>query len=422
MIDFRRYNQVSVDFAEGMNILHGENGAGKTTILEAVHCLSYMRSFKTHFDSDLLKHGQETFRLKGSFINLKGYQQEVRLEVKPGKRKQVQINGKKIPKRADIIGRLPLVSLTPEDSDLTFGAPEVRRQFINKLFSQVDKPYLKALQDYHRILKQRNAMLSAYAADGTPVDPEYLDSIDEQMAGSALIIHKSRQKHFDQLKALVYHSYGELERDKSFKMALITNVRQQDTSDPDFRKAFKLARGEDMRRGTSSRGPHRDLLRMYLNSKDLKKFGSQGEHKLVLVALKFAEGRFLESHLKEPPIFLLDDLFAELDVQRSMQIVTSLRGSHQIFITATDLADLRTHGMQVEEGNIRIIDAGDLKKHEARDDGGPGHDPPSPKSRKAGGAASRSPAQKKGRHHAVAGKKRGSTKNVRAGSPAKSDE
>ena len=362
MIDFRKYEQVSMEFGAFTNILHGENGAGKTTILEAIHSLAYTRSFKTRLDADLSRHGRVGYQLKGVFADRHANDHEVRLKVESARKKLVSVNSKNLTSRAQIIGRFPLVSLTPEDSELTFGPPEIRRLFFNKLLSQVDAGYLENLQIYARILKQRNALLQSYANDGTSIDRIQMSSLDDQRAKISAQLHEARSKHIAEFKKLLYAAYAELEDEKSVKMAFISNVRTTAGElEGLYRRAYQDSLAEDMRKGTTTRGPHRDMFTFYLNTKDLRKFGSQGEHKLVLVAIKFAEGRFLETFLGEPPVFLLDDLFAELDVKRSVMIVESLRGGHQIFITATDLADLRHHGLELEGDTLQIIDAGKMQ-------------------------------------------------------------
>ena len=131
MIDFRKYEQASMQFGPYTNIIHGENGAGKTTILEAIHSLAYTRSFKTRLDGDLTRHNLPGYQLKGVFADQDGQDHEVRLKLEPNRRKLLNVDGKNLSSRAQIIGRFPLVSLTPEDGDLTFGSPEVRRLFFN---------------------------------------------------------------------------------------------------------------------------------------------------------------------------------------------------------------------------------------------------------------------------------------------------
>ena len=365
MINFRKYQQVSMNFGPQTNILHGENGAGKTTLLEAIHSLAYTRSFKTRLDGDLARHGETGYQLKGRFSAKSGTEHEVRVRVDSSRKKLVSVDDENLNSRAQIIGRFPLVSLTPEDGELTFGSPEIRRLFFNKLISQVDPAYLEKLQVYARILKQRNAMLQAYSNEGVTLDRILLASLDDQRATVSAQLHAARQRHITEFKKLLYEAYGELELEKSLKMAFISNVRvTTDEVETYYRRAFHDSLMEDMRKGTTTRGPHRDMFTFYLNTKDLRKFGSQGEHKLVLVAIKFAEGRFLENFLNEPPVFLLDDLFAELDVKRSMMIVDSLQGGHQIFITATDLADLRNHGLKVEGESLQVIDAGKIQAND----------------------------------------------------------
>lgn len=351
-----------MSFGPRTNILHGENGAGKTTLLEAIHSLAYTRSFKTRLDADLTRHGQRGYQLKGVFSDHKGVDYEVRLKLESARKKLLSVDHKNLSSRAQIIGKFPLVSLTPEDGELTFGSPENRRLFFNKLLSQVDPQYLDHLLVYARILKQRNAMLQAHASDGKAIDRILIATLDDQRAKVSAQIHAARSKHITEFKRLLYKAYEELEPEKSLKMAFISNVRIT-TGDPEnhYRQTYQDSLAEDMRKGITTRGPHRDMFTFFLDTKDLRKFGSQGEHKLVLVAIKFAEGRFLENFLNEAPVFLLDDLFAELDVKRSLMIVESLRGEHQIFITATDLADLRNHGLNIDGDSLQIIDAGGIQ-------------------------------------------------------------
>ncbi len=353
-----------MEFGQQTNILYGENGAGKTTILEAIHSLAYTRSFKTRLDADLSRHGQAGYQLKGLFSDQQGVNHEVRLKVESARKKLVSVDNKNLKSRAEIIGKFPLVSLTPEDGELTFGSPENRRLFFNKLLSQVDPVYLENLQIYARILKQRNSMLQAYANNGSPLDRILMATLDDQRARVSAQLHEARSQHIAEFKKLLYVAYEQLEQKNSLKMAFISNVRIT-AGEPEglYRRAYQDSLAEDMRKGTTTRGPHRDLFTFFLNTKDLRKFGSQGEHKLVLVAIKFAEGRFLENFLNEPPVFLLDDLFAELDVKHSLMIVESLQGEHQIFITATDLADLRHHGLQVEGDTLQVIDAGKIQNN-----------------------------------------------------------
>jgi len=364
MINFRKYEQVSMNFGPHTNILHGENGAGKTTLLEAIHSLAYTRSFKTRLDIDLTRHGQKGYQLKGVFSDHDGVDHEVRLKLASARKKLLSIDNKHLSSRAEIIGKFPLVSLTPEDSVLTFGPPESRRLFFNKLLSQVDSAYLEQLQVYARILKQRNAMLVAHSNSGTAIDHVLISTLDDQRAKVSAQLHQARSRHITEFKTLLYQAYAELEQENSLKMAFISNVRMT-AGDPEhlYRQAYHDSLAEDMHKGMTTRGPHRDTFTFFLNTKDLRKFGSQGEHKLVLVAIKFAEGRFLENFLNEAPIFLLDDIFAELDVKRSLMIVDSLKGEHQIFITATDLSDLRNHGLDIEGDALQIIDAGSIQAH-----------------------------------------------------------
>lgn len=363
MKNFRVYEHAALSFGEKTNILFGENGAGKTTVLEAIHSLAYTRSFKTYLDSELLRYGSTESRLSGNFTNDKKRNHRVEIALSQTKTKKIKINGAVLKGQAELIGRFPVVCLAPEDVIITAGSPVNRRQFFDKLFSQIDSGYLSALQQYNRVLKQRNAQLNGYAVNGSTVDSGLLAAFDAQLAQYGATIQQRRIEYFQRFKEIVYEIYPELEREKSFKMAYspAVKVKPDESIEQAILRELSANQAADLRRGSTTIGPQRDLFLFYLNRQELRKFGSKGEHKLALVALKFAEGRFLEEFLLEKPIYLLDDLFSELDIKRSTQIIESLQQGYQIFITSTDLADLRRHGLTLDSDQITIFDAGKLR-------------------------------------------------------------
>lgn len=363
MKNFRVYEHAALRFGEQTNILFGENGAGKTTVLEAIHCLAYTRSFKTHLDNELIRYGSPEARIGGNFSGDKKNDQRIEMNLWEKRPKRIKVNGAPLTSQAELIGRIPLVCLAPEDGVVTTGAPADRRRFFDKLFSQVDSVYLNALQQYNRVLKQRNAHLNDYAVNGTPVNSELLMALDMQVARQGATIQVKRAEYLHQFKSLVYQIYQELEKEKTFKAAYVpaVKVKSGESVEQAFQRELDASRPADMRRGTTTTGIQRDLFLFYLNHQEIRRYGSKGEHKLALVALKFAEGRFLEDYLTEKPLYLLDDLFAELDIKRSVQIIQSLPDGYQIFITSTDLADLRQHGMALESEKLTIFDTGKLR-------------------------------------------------------------
>ncbi|MCF7797011.1 MAG: DNA replication and repair protein RecF [Lentisphaeria bacterium] len=363
MKNFRVYEHAALRFGEQTNVLFGENGAGKTTVLEAIHCLAYTRSFKTHLDGELIRYETTEAKVGGNFSGDRKNDQRVEMFLSEKQPKHIKVNGALLSSQADLIGRIPLVCLAPEDGVVTSGAPADRRRFFDKLFSQVDSVYLQALQQFNRVLKQRNAQLNDYAVNGTPVNSELLRALDTQVAKHGAVVQEKRAEYLQKFKTFVYEIYQELEREKTFKAAYVPSVKPKagETVEAAFQRELEASRPADMRRGTTTTGIQRDLFLFYLNHQEIRRYGSKGEHKLALVALKFAEGRLLEDYLTEKPIYLLDDLFAELDIKRSVQIIQSLPEGYQIFITSTDLADLRQHGMTLESEKLTVFDTGKLR-------------------------------------------------------------
>ena len=356
MKNFRKYPAANFSFNPETNIILGENGSGKTSILEAIHTLGYSRSFKTRIDQELVLNSGDYYAVNGKFENDKARTISVNVLYQKAKKKEIKTDNVPLNAVSEMIGKIPIVSLTPEDGTLTLGTPEIKRAFFDKLFSQIDQNYLRALIDYKKTLKQRNALLLQYADSGIEINHDVLSVLDKQLIEFGLILVAKREQYFSAFKEILYRIWSEIEPEKSFKAVYISNLKSNtDELKESYRKKMNDALSQDKRRGGTSVGPHRDQYVFYLNKKDIRKFGSQGENKLALVALKFAEGQFLIKINNEHPIYLLDDLFAKLDIKRSIKIIEALEKKHQVFITSTDLVDLRNHGISDDDKRTVVV-------------------------------------------------------------------
>ncbi len=368
MSQFRNYQHAEFEFASSMNILYGPNGTGKTSVLEAVHCLAVTKSFRTTFDKELVKHGEDFYQITGQFTTGES-RDTVQLNYVTNQGKKVFLNNQEHRKLSSIIGRYPVVTLTPEDSEVTFGAPSVRRRYLNKIMSQGSGDHMHQLIQLKNILQQRNAVLQD-AADfrSGQIDPTLMSVYDDQLIQVSEKIAVARQEFLHQFRPVFQSVFRSLsDQDRSMALRYTPSVRYESSVqfDRDFRKALQERRNQELGFRRTVVGPQSDIFDIYLDGKSLRKYGSQGEHKLVLIALKLAEGRYLRENMETPPIFLFDDLFAELDVVRSQNVLDAMDTGGQILITSTDLNDVREHGIRISDGDTAMFDLSDAEDHEA---------------------------------------------------------
>mgnify|MGYP006277665357 CR=1 FL=1 len=357
MVQFRNYQGMSCGFAPGMNILYGENGTGKTTILEAIHCLAVTKSFKATYDKHLVRHGEEYYQLSGEFYE--GDREDtIQLNYVRNQGKKLLLNGDEQEKLSSIVGRYPVITLTPEDADITFGSPADRRKYVNKILSQSAAGQMKLLQSFGYVLKQRNAVIQRMADDPSDVDETFLSVYDDQFIQTAMEVEKARAEFLKEYRSEVREIYTHLtdgKRELRLRFSPSVPFRDEEQFRESALELFRQRRNQELAFRRTVVGPQSDVIDIYLDGNDVRNFGSQGEHKLILVALKLAEGRYISRRNTGTPIYLMDDLFAELDVERSVRILQYLGDGGQMFITSTDLGDLRQHGIEVEQPGTKIL-------------------------------------------------------------------
>lgn len=331
LVGFKNYSQADLAFVPTVNCFTGFNGSGKTNLLDAINYLCVCKSFINPIDSQNIKQGEDLFVVQGVFDN-GGVEEEIFCGLKRNHKKQFKRNQKEYERLADHLGLFPVVLISPEDSIIILGGSEERRRFVDSTLSQTDKDYLDHLMAYNKVLQQRNTALKQFAADRR-FDNDLLAIYDEQMAMHGQPVFEKRRNFLNEFTALFNRQYQYICNGEE------TAAIEYDShlNGGDFAQLMLDSREKDRITQYSNIGIHKDDLLFSLNGFTVKKFGSQGQQKSFLMALKLAQFEYLYKVKKVKPLLLLDDLFDKLDDNRVQKILEMVSHNDfgQIFITHT---------------------------------------------------------------------------------------
>ena len=337
---FRNHEQTIVDCSSGVNLFLGDNGEGKTNILEGISYLCLSKSFYAANDTIVMNVQKNGFVVTGDFLSDANIFYETRVVFdKLQNQKTITVNKAKVDKASSLFGQFPMVILSPEQSSITFGSPSDRRRFVDFVISQSSRTYLEYLIEYKRILKQRNKILSdmifSHKENNTAIEPwnEILVRV-----GTALV--EKRIEFIEDFQTIVIDSYatvaGIAERPEISYVPSFKCAAGKEAIETTFHQALKDRDQEERRIGHSLVGPHRDEFIFKINKLDTRNFASQGQHKTFLIAIKLAEFFYLKERCNEIPILLLDDVLSEMDGRRSQRLLETIAELGQVFITSTD--------------------------------------------------------------------------------------
>ncbi len=340
---FRNHTATAIRFGAAANVLVGENGQGKTNVLEALSYLCLTKSFYASSDSVAVQQRQTFFDVSGEMVSDGGTGHQVRVLYDDASAvKRFLINGKDVGTFSSVVGQFPIVILSPENSSITFGTPADRRKFVDLVISQSSAAYLEDMLEYRRILRQRNRLLTEGARSGvTPAMEEALGPWTEALVATGARIFERRRRFFEEFAPYIGRAYASIAGGTEVPAVLYAPQVSFDAGasveeiSRAFQAALKRRAQEEWRAGTTLSGPHRDEAVFSLNELHLRSYASQGQHKTFLVALKIAEFSYLRERVREIPILLLDDVFSELDDERSRRLIDMLGTMGQIFITTT---------------------------------------------------------------------------------------
>ena len=350
---FRNYKETKIDFNPKLNVFLGRNAQGKTNMLEAIYFLALTRSHRTRTDKNLIHFDEEQLHLTGRVQKKNG---SIPLEIElTSKGRVTKVNHLKQARLSDYVGYMNVILFAPEDLQLIKGSPSIRRKFIDMELGQIKPIYLSDLTNYNHILKQRNT----YLKSTQKIDETFLSVLDDQLVeyGCRVMKHRSdfikklekysRNKHFE-----LSNQTEELSIHYQPSVNLIVNKNLNDS----FKEALEKSKSRDLFKKNTGVGPHRDDISFYINGMDAS-FGSQGQHRSLVLSIKLAEIDLMESVTNEFPILLLDDVMSELDNTRQLKLLETISQSIQTFITTTSLDHLQN---LPENLSIFIVEDGEI--------------------------------------------------------------
>jgi len=339
LVNFKNCTELSFDFSNRVNCFLGNNGEGKTNLLDAIYYLSNCKSYFNSIDSQNVKFNEPFFVLQGRFELEDEKLEEIYCGVKIGQKKIVKKNKKQYKRLAEHVGLLPVVLITPYDSNLILDGSDIRRKFMDIIISQFDRAYLESLIHYNKVMAQRNALLKQFAESGN-FQKDALEIWDVQLVEKGKRIHQKRKDFLEEFIPVFNQFYQDISN-KSEEVGLnYSSLLNED----DFAVLLDNNVVKDRRSTYTSVGIHKDDLEFTITGYPLKKFGSQGQQKSFLIALKLAKFNYIKSKKGFSPILLLDDIFDKLDETRVNFLLGLISKGElgQTFITDTSLAKVPT--------------------------------------------------------------------------------
>ena len=353
LINFRNYEKIELDFSDGCNIIYGKNGVGKTNLVEGIYVLALTKSFRGSVDKVLIMNNKDVCSISASVIDK--YENKYKIILKDGGKK-VKINNTKVDKLSDYISKISIVLFNPNDLRFIKDSPTVRRNAINLEISQLNNIYLKNLNMYNKLLKQRNVYLKTTAVNGNS-SSEYLDILTNKMIDYGEKIYESRKKYIYLLNSKIGDYYNQICGISDLTLEYISDYKDFDRDK--IVKKYKDNLSKDIMFGKTSFGVHHDDIKFKLRGFSIKDYGSEGQQKNAIIAYKLCEIDIFKEIKNDYPILILDDLFSELDREKINNILNLIDKGIQTFITTTEVDNLdkeilkRSRLFKVLDGEVR---------------------------------------------------------------------
>lgn len=354
--NFRNYDFLKLKLKKKINILIGNNGQGKTNLLESIYVLGITKSHRSFIDNNLIKKNTKKSIIKGTLIN-ENIKTNLEIEIE-NKKKILKIDNNIIKKNSDYISRMNIIIFYPEDLELIKGSPITRRRFLNLELSQLNSNYFLILNNYNKLLKMRNDYLK-----NNYIDINYLNILTDYLIEKAVIIFRMRKKIIDKLNQNIEKIYFDITNLEKFNIKYKTCI-DLDCNSEEIKKRLKEKFNEvyeqEIKFKSTLVGPHRDDFEFYIDNLNLKNYGSQGQQRLAIIALKLGEIEIFKKYKESNPILLLDDVFSELDENKKNNLLKYISKNIQVIITTTDLNNISDE--IVKKAKIIKIDQGKIIK------------------------------------------------------------
>ncbi len=344
--NFRNLHEQEIKLSEHINIFSGLNGSGKTSFLEAVYLSAIGRSFKTHYEKEIIEFKEQDLFINTT-VNNNGILNKISINISKIRNKTILLNGLPLKKLGDLLGTVYIVSFTPEDLGLIKQGPSVRRHFIDMELCQLNSMYYHELKQYNSVLRQRNALLKKIKTNNDLIDTMFI--WDDKLIKHGINIVEYREEFISKINDIAHNIHLSLTDNKEnlkikYKPSVFVN---------NFEKKLKNNLQKDIVFGSTSVGIHKDDIEFYINDKEVKLFASQGQQRTVSLSTKLSEIKLIEMEKNQKPIVLLDDVLSELDNNRQNYLLKNI-SKLQTIITCTGLEDILST-LDTNDNNIKIF-------------------------------------------------------------------
>ena len=363
LLHFRNYDNLLLTLHNGINIIYGENAQGKTNLLESIYVLAMTKSHRSFIDNNLIQNGSSYSQIKGQLHQDDiDNTYEVIIE---NKKKSIKINDNTIKSVSDYISNINIIIFYPDDLDLIKSSPLIRRRFINSELGQLDGKYLNILSDYNKILKMRNDYIKLIN-QGESYDENYFNIITDYYIDKSIKLYQERYNFINLLNEQVEKIFKNISGLSNFHI-LYKNSFDFDSSDDadkmriQMKNKIKNSYATEIRLKSTLFGPHKDDLEFYIDTKEVKNYGSQGQQRMAVLAIKLSEIEIFKNKTGNYPILLLDDVFSELDYMKKNNLLNYIRDNVQTIITTTELdnisPEIKRHAklIEINSGKIKNI-------------------------------------------------------------------
>ena len=356
---YRNYKKEKVNLDKNINIFIGDNAQGKTNLLESIYILALTKSHRVGYENNIIQNNYESCKISGKLKNNKIIN-DLKIIINKDNKK-VYINNKNIKKIASYISNMNVIMFCPNDLDIIKGSPQVRRNLLNIEISQIYSNYINYLNEYNKILKNRNEYLKEFNISGY-ADKRYLEILNQKLVERGTYIYIYRKKYLDYINNKIKILYKNIMNIDDLNIRYEPNIEIENYDEEEIKKIFlnKLNNSfqREVSQGMTLYGPHRDDFSFYIGNEDIKYYGSQGQQRLAIISFKLCEIDLFKEEKNTNPILLLDDIFSELDIKKRNSLIKYIPSDIQTIITTTDLKNIQKK--VISNSKIFVVDNGNI--------------------------------------------------------------